>query len=65
MSRHLKPRVSAVFVANLNNPEISGHSNRTFWQNYNLGRYNLSSYLSSLVQKAFGASLLGERSAAR
>ena len=61
---HIKRRVSAVSVANLNNPEISGHSDGTFWQNYNPGRYNLSSYLASPVQKAFVASLLGERWAA-
>jgi hypothetical protein len=44
-------KVSAVCVANLNYPEISGHSIRTFWQNYNLGRYNLSSYLAALFRK--------------
>src|SRR5260370_11887366 len=64
-SMGVKRRVSAVCVANLNNPEISRHSDRTFWQNYNLGRYNLSSYLASLVQKGFVASLPGERWAAR
>ena len=63
--RAIRTRVSAVCVANLNNPEISGHSDRTFWQNYNLGGYNLSSYLASLVQKGFVASLQGERWAAR
>jgi hypothetical protein len=63
--RPIKRRVSAVCVANLNDPEISGHSIHTFWQNYNPGRYNLSSYLASLVQKAFVASRLGERWAAR
>jgi hypothetical protein len=63
--RPIKRRVSAVCVANLNNPEISGHSIHTFWPNYNPGRYNLSSYLASLVQKAFVASRLGERWAAR
>ena len=63
--RPIKRRVSAVCVANLNNPEISGHSIHTFWPNYNPGCYNLSSYLASLVQKAFVASRLGERWAAR
>jgi hypothetical protein len=54
-------RSPAICVATLNNPEISGRSGRMFWQNCILGHYSSASYLASLVQKAFVASLLSER----